>query len=61
MKPSPQVRELIIETKKQLEHLRAIGVENIGRPHEIKQGTRVETFEQIHAEVGRCTRCPLHL
>ena len=61
MKPSPQVRELIIETKKQLEHLRAIGVENIGRPHEEKHETRVETFAQIHAEIGSCTRCPLHL
>ena len=29
MKPSPEVSELINETKKQLEHLRALGVENI--------------------------------
>ncbi|HSK62671.1 MAG TPA: uracil-DNA glycosylase, partial [Pyrinomonadaceae bacterium] len=37
------------------------GVENIGRPHEAKQEARVETFAQIHAEIGSCTRCPLHL
>ena len=72
MKPSPEVIELITETKKQLEHLRAIGVENIRlnpcpseqpveRPLDVKQGTRIETFAQIHAEIGDCTRCPLHL
>ena len=68
MKPSPELRELV---KKQLEHLRLIGVENIRlnpspsdqpvtRPPDVKQGTRIETFEQIHAEIGDCTRCPLH-
>ena len=72
MKSSPEVRELITQTKKQLEHLRVIGVENIRlnpspsaqpleRPVEVKQETRIETFEQIHAEIGDCTRCPLHL
>ena len=91
MKPSPEIRELITETKKQLEHLRALGVENIGfqirlnedppenreaLPNQ-KEETRIslfndlgpspekltpstETFEQIHAEIGDCTRCPLH-
>ena len=72
MKPSPEVSELINETKKQLEHLRALGVENIRlnpglsyqpveRPRDVNQETRIETFEQIHAEIGDCTRCPLHL
>lgn len=72
MKQSPEVRELINQTKKQLEHLRVLGVENIrlnpcssdqpaGRPPDVKQGTRIETFEQIHADIGDCTRCPLHL
>lgn len=117
MKPSPELTELITETKKQLEHLRALGVEGI----RLEEGTRLnltpaarlrldltpaapsasdlpqaapiptskkpfvdapptgtalfedfapspekltpssETFEQIHAEIGNCTRCPLHL
>ena len=72
MKPSPEVSELINETKKQLEHLRALGVENIRlnpglsyqpveRPRDVNQETRIETFEQIHAEIGDCTRCALHL
>ena len=72
MKPTPEVSELINETKKQLEHLRALGVENIRlnpgpsyqpveRPRDVNQETRIETFEQIHAEIGDCTRCPLHL
>jgi uracil-DNA glycosylase family 4 len=72
MKQSPEVRELINQTKKQLEHLRLLGVENIRlipvssakpkeRPLDVKQETRIETFEQIHAEIGDCTRCPLHL
>jgi uracil-DNA glycosylase len=72
MKSSPELRELITETKKQLEHLRLIGVENIRlnpcppaqpveRPFDVKEETRIETFEQIHAEIGDCTRCPLHL
>jgi uracil-DNA glycosylase family 4 len=72
MKQSPEVRELINQTKKQLEHLRLLGVENIRlipvpsvkpkeRSLDVKQETRIETFEQIHAEIGDCTRCPLHL
>lgn len=104
MKPSPEVSELISETKKHLKHLRALGVEGI----RINQNSRVvektpvpeirinedparkreappaqvaetrsslfndpgpapqkltpstETFAQIHAEIGDCTRCPLH-
>lgn len=67
MKPAPELRELITETKKQLEHLRAIGVEDIrltpgsaGQPFAVKQKTRIDPFEQIHAEIGDCTRCPLH-
>jgi len=99
MKPSPEVQQLITDTKKQLEHLRVLGVENIPldrapvsapapnvkRPSD-RRGTEIETrtenpstlfqdfaptpekltpstetFEQIHAEIGDCTRCPLHL
>ena len=71
MKITPEARELVIQTKKQLEHLRVLGVENIRlipvpsaqpkeRPLDVKQETRIETFEQIHAEIGDCTRCPLH-
>jgi DNA polymerase len=91
MKPSPELRELITETKKHLEHLRAIGVENIRLHNDLdedparkrealpaqaaekrislfndlapapeKLTPSTETFEQIHAEIGDCTRCPLH-
>lgn len=71
MKSSPEVRELIVETKKHLKHLRVLGLENIRldpvpspkpkeRPLDVKQETRIETFEQIHAEIGDCTRCSLH-
>jgi len=94
-----EVQQLITETKKQLEHLRTLGVEGIRldvaaaparvvvekRPSD-EQVQRIkpekenpislfndfavaaekltpstETFEQIHAEIGDCTRCPLHL
>src|SRR5829696_1713304 len=67
MKSSPEVSELITATRKQLEHLRLLGVEGIkeavtpattSAPREV--GTRIETFEQIHAEIGACTRCSLH-
>ena len=97
---SDELRDLITETKKQLEHLRALGVEGIqtvtaATPAVVVQPPRVqseppktptpsasepitslfgdiapapailtkstETFEQIHAEIGDCTRCPLHL
>jgi len=99
MKPSPEVQQLIIDTKKQLEHLRVLGVEhipldpapvstptpNVKPPSDVREtGIKTptekpitlfqtfapapekltpstETFEQIHAEIGDCTRCPLHL
>jgi uracil-DNA glycosylase len=101
MKPSPELQQLITDTKKQLEHLRALGVEGIRldfapaapinsdvplappitqpkkpaiRPQPTgsalfedfdsspeKLSPSNETFEQIHAEIGDCTRCPLHL
>src|SRR5215212_11766986 len=88
---------LITDTKKQLEHLRILGVEGIRgtdavapavqiqppapapRPQPViekapssttlfgeiaapalKLEPSTETFEQIHAEIGDCTRCPLH-
>ena len=69
--------KLITETKKQLEHLRELGVEGIQisvskepesasslfgeiAPAPVKLTQSTETFEQIHAEIGDCTRCPLH-
>jgi uracil-DNA glycosylase family 4 len=78
------IRNLIAETKKQLEHLRVLGVEGIQvtaetapvvvaprpertslfgdiAPAPVKLTPSTETFEQIHAEIGDCTRCPLHL
>ena len=87
-----EVRDLITETKKQLEHLRVLGVEGIRTtstspaqtiepaPQIVLQQSApsvstslfgdlaaaapvltqsTETFEQIHAEIGDCTRCPL--
>lgn len=96
MKPSPELQQLITDTKKQLEHLRALGVEGIRLeqgihlnvtpaapiptetkpivqthltstalfedlpPSPEKLTPSTETFEQIHAEIGDCTRCPLH-
>jgi DNA polymerase len=64
-----EIRDLITETKKQLEHLRVLGVEGIHAPTTPppqivlpKSASSVfpETFEQIHAEIGACTRCPLY-
>src|SRR6185369_10449620 len=95
-----EVRDLVTETKKQLEHLRVLGVEGIQvslppapavalpvqrrvetapppvptpapsepvtslfgelAPAPVKLTKSTETFEQIHAEIGDCTRCPLH-
>ncbi|HEU4435597.1 MAG TPA: uracil-DNA glycosylase [Pyrinomonadaceae bacterium] len=76
-----EITELL---KKQLAHLRELGVEGIRVPDEapvpkpvIKQATTrdslfekapaapklatsTETFEDIHREIGDCTRCPLH-
>ena len=87
---------LITETKKQVEHLRVLGVEGIRcdaaapvvqvekpKPIEVRPAPVVqnepltslfgdlapapvqltpsaETFEQIHTEIGDCTRCPLY-
>ena len=92
MKPASELQQLITETKKQLEHLRVLGVEGVkegifsGPPATAPQKDQPaasqepsislfedlapapekltpssETFEQIHAEIGDCTRCPLHL
>ena len=88
---SPELTQLITDTKKQLEHLRTLGVEGIRvevepaapvpkpkqplvqtqltgtalfddfAPSPEKISPSNETFEQIHAEIGDCTRCPLHL
>src|SRR5688500_15420194 len=57
--------EVIELTKKRLEHLRELGVEGFAiRVQKTPVVTRIskttETFEQIHAEIGDCTRCPLH-
>ena len=102
MDSTPQeLLDLLNDTKKQLEHLRLLGVEGIRGTtaavpvRQPKASARVttptlpqqrtitepispsslfgditapasklapstETFEQIHAEVGDCTRCPLH-
>jgi uracil-DNA glycosylase len=97
MKPASDLQQLVTETKKQLEHLRVLGVEGIrvaveqaplvtaapsvkatASPVEPEEGEGIslfaepaaapkklepstETFEQIHADIGNCTRCPLHL
>ena len=80
---SKELADLLTETKKQLEHLRVLGVEGISvnvkpstdyaeskpvtslfgdiAPAAAKLTRSNETFEQIHAEIGDCTRCPLHL
>ncbi|HEU5132939.1 MAG TPA: uracil-DNA glycosylase, partial [Pyrinomonadaceae bacterium] len=104
---SEELKSIIAETKKQLEHLRVLGVEGIQvtaetlpavvaprpqaftppreplkpqppienispaapraslfgemAPAPVKLTPSSETFEQIHAEIGNCTRCPLHL
>ena len=94
------VRDLVTQTKKQLEHLRVLGIEGIQvtqpaapvtaqtqrvetspptlptpaakssepwvslfgnlAPASVELTKSTETFEQIHAEIGDCTRCPLH-
>src|ERR1043165_2415206 len=84
-----EILDLLTETKKQLEHLRTLGVEGIRvdrppnppnprlkqtvasppvcslmgdiAPSPAKLTPSTETFDQIHAEIGDCTRCPLHL
>jgi uracil-DNA glycosylase family 4 len=85
-----ELLNLVTETKKQLEHLKVLGVEGIQKPAAApmraapiavqpqplpEPGTSLfgdivpapatlspstETFEQIHAEIGPCTRCPLY-
>ncbi len=86
-----ELLSLLSETKKQLEHLRVLGVEGIQYqqpapapqlqpvveqapapapaftslfgdipPAPAKLERSTETFEQIHAEIGDCIRCPLH-
>jgi len=84
-----ELLNLLADTKKQLEHLRVLGVEGIrataapATPPVVVEQTQVEnipptslfgdiapaptklapsteTFEQIHREIGDCTRCPLH-
>ena len=53
-----EIRELL---KKQLEHLRELGVEGIRVSTELPiQRTSADPFEPIHTEIGNCTRCPLH-
>ncbi len=84
-----EILDLLTQTKKQLEHLRVLGVEGIRAdlpstpnprfkspeapveqvsslfgeiaPEPAKLTPSSETFEQIHNEIGDCTRCPLHL
>jgi len=82
-----ELLNLLVETKKQLEHLRVLGVEGIQpaarslKPVLVETASALpvtslfgeltpapaqltpssETFEQIHVEIGDCTRCPLHL
>jgi uracil-DNA glycosylase len=104
MEAPQELLELLLETKKQLEHLRVLGVEGIRgaataappaaetaaprrqplpKPTIEQLSPEVphnplaslfgdiapaapplvpsnETFEQIHTEIGDCTRCPLH-
>ncbi len=105
MESAPQeLLSLVSETKKHLEHLRALGVEGIQPPFASKQPLTIdrpsaapaigqtgmsdlqqtvtskasdslfgdlapspekltpldESFEQIHLDIGDCTRCPLH-
>jgi len=92
---SSELLELVKETKKQLLHLQALGIEGVQLSKEpvpkstasvpvfqqptpnVSQTERVslfgdlapqaeklassrETFEEIHNEIGDCTRCPLH-
>ena len=54
-----ELLNLITDTKKQVEHLRILGVEGIA-PAAPKLTASAETFELIHAEIGDCIRCPLH-
>ena len=56
--------EVVELLRKQLEHLRELGVEGI-RPGEAPVVTQIQQvsadpFEPIHQEIGDCTRCSLH-
>jgi uracil-DNA glycosylase len=64
-----ELSDLITATKKQLQHLRELGVDSIRLPTietpvitriERKSADTADTFEQIHQDIGDCTRCPLH-
>lgn len=76
-----ELNKIITETKKQLEHLRELGLDGLQIrvapaepvetqisdslfgdlvPAPVKLAPSTETFEQIHQEIGDCTRCPLH-
>lgn len=78
-----ELLDLVNDTKKQLEHLRVLGVEGVRAvtvnepvtshtaevssslfgdlaPAPVTLTPSTETFEQIHCEIGDCTRCPLH-
>jgi len=93
---SSELLELVKETKKQLLHLQALGVEGVqlsrepastskpvspasakpsqNKPVSVsldslfgdlgpegeKLAASLETFDEIHNEIGDCTRCPLH-
>lgn len=57
-----EITELL---KKQLQHLRELGVESIRVPAEAPvvkpiQRASADPFAPIHQEIGDCTRCPLH-
>ena len=62
--------EIVEQLRKQLEHLRELGVEGIGVPKTpvvappqvvaASQQDSTDPFEPIHREIGDCTRCPLH-
>ena len=78
-----ELLNLVSETKKQLAHLKVLGLEAIQNapapkavqsipsapstslfddltPAPVKLTPSTETFEQIHTEIGACTRCPLY-
>lgn len=62
--------EIVELLRKQLAHLRELGVEGIGVPKTPvvappqvaapSQQVSTDPFEPIHREIGDCTRCPLH-
>lgn len=67
-----QLQDLVTETKKYLKHISELGVEGIQldvvtaepKSHVVKSDLKqlpvVETFDSIHAEIGKCTRCDLY-